>query len=534
MIPRPRQIGRFGGHFAAALALPLLLAGCAAIKSVHRTTVPPSRAAALPQNAPFLKSHMRDGSLYVLSNWAVTTGDSTVRGEGRHFDQARRPLSAGTYRIPLDSVALFEANVVQTSSAVGAYSVLTAVTAIGAIVCITNPKACFGSCPTFYADDDTTTVQAEAFSSSVAPSLEATDVDALYRVHPRSPSLRLRMTNEAFETHVVRYVDLLAVAHGDGERVGRTPEGEFRRFRDPVPPAHVVGAGRAPGGDAAVGLLAAFDGRERFSLADSNDLAARESIELEFPARDDPAPMGFLIAARQTLMTTYLYYQTLAYLGRGAGDWLAMLERSGGAGRSLVEGIGRRLGTIDVAVPDSSGGWRRAGCVGETGPIATDVYLVPLPERAPSTAGRDRGPVRVRLEMTKGMWRIDHAALVSLGEAATADRIVATEVRRDGVVCPEALRSLIRRDDPIVALPGDVYTLVYPLPASPERYEYFLEARGWYLEWLREEWMKEENGAYARQAFLDPSGALRRLAPEFKAAEPRLEGLFWSSRYAKP
>ena len=67
----------------------------------------------------------------------------------------------------------------------------------------------------------------------------------------------------------------------------------------------------------------------------------------------------------------------------------------------------------------------------------------------------------------------------------------------------------------------------------PERFEYFLETRGWYLEWIRDTWKREENAEYARQVFLDPVGALRRMAPQFKAAEPSLESLFWNSRYEK-
>ncbi|HEY6572400.1 MAG TPA: hypothetical protein VI198_03705, partial [Candidatus Eisenbacteria bacterium] len=255
------------------LAAALAASGCSSIKSVHRTTVAPAEAQKLPTNAPYLKSHMKDGTLYVLAKWRVSERDSAVEGSGRHFDQARRPLSSGQYRIPLDSVALFEANVVQTSSAIAGYTVLAAVTGIVAVICLTNPKACFGSCPTFYAEDDTALVQSEAFSAWVAPSLEATDIDALYRARPRGSTFRLRMTNEALETHSVRYADLLAVPHGEGERVGRTPDDRFRLYSRPRSATRVVGLGGAVESGDAVEELSAFDGRERFSLADSSDLA---------------------------------------------------------------------------------------------------------------------------------------------------------------------------------------------------------------------------------------------------------------------
>jgi hypothetical protein len=71
----------------------------------------------------------------------------------------------------------------------------------------------------------------------------------------------------------------------------------------------------------------------------------------------------------------------------------------------------------------------------------------------------------------------------------------------------------------------------YRLPEGSESFELFLEARGYYLEWMREEWLAEENPARAAQLWLDPSGALRDLAPAFKREEPRIETLFWNSRY---
>ncbi len=80
-------------------------------------------------------------------------------------------------------------------------------------------------------------------------------------------------------------------------------------------------------------------------------------------------------------------------------------------------------------------------------------------------------------------------------------------------------------------LPGDEYTLVYPLPGLESDYEFFLESRGYYLEWMRAEWIAEENPLRAAQLFLDPASALKTMAPEFKQVEADMERVFWSSRY---
>ena len=84
------------------------------------------------------------------------------------------------------------------------------------------------------------------------------------------------------------------------------------------------------------------------------------------------------------------------------------------------------------------------------------------------------------------------------------------------------------------ALAGDRFTIRYQLPDDPSRLELFLESRGYYLEWMRREWMREQRPLSALRMFLDPAAALRELAPAWKRLEPQAEELFWRSRYAYP
>jgi hypothetical protein len=86
----------------------------------------------------------------------------------------------------------------------------------------------------------------------------------------------------------------------------------------------------------------------------------------------------------------------------------------------------------------------------------------------------------------------------------------------------------------LTTYPGDEYTLVYELPQDFARYELFLESRGYYLEWMRQEWMAEESPAHVTMMVFDPKKALRELAPQFKKVEPIMESAFWSSRYVQP
>ena len=224
---------------------------------------------------------------------------------------------------------------------------MTTATGIGALICLANPKACFGSCPTFYASDGTTlSLMAEAFSSSIAPCLAANDVDALSNAVPSGRSLALLMKNEALECHVVQGARLLVAQRPPGGRVYKTSDGQFWQTGPMILADSVLTpSGR---GDQLLGRL---DGKEYFSCADSLDITTRETLDLYFRSENLRRP-ALMIAHRQTLMTTFLLYQTLAYMGKDAGYWLAKLERSDAEIRSRINGPGEKLGWTEVLVQD--------------------------------------------------------------------------------------------------------------------------------------------------------------------------------------
>jgi len=139
----------------------------------------------------------------------------------------------------------------------------------------------------------------------------------------------------------------------------------------------------------------------------------------------------------------------------------------------------------------------------------------------------------VRLRLTRGLWRLEYVALAALGDAVQPVRLRPEVVRHAGRADAAVLRALRERERPLVTLPGDEYEIGYQLPADYERYELFLEARGYYLEWLRREWLPEENAAAAVQLVLQPRDALRALAPAYKRQEAGMEHSFWNSRYAR-
>jgi hypothetical protein len=463
---------------------------------------------------------MLDGKVYILSKWDMDQDRKFVSGDGKLLNINRDLLAEGHFSIPLDSVAIFETNLVQTSPSVGAMGLVTGASVALTIYYIVNPKACFGSCPTFYVEDgEDSVLQAEGFSSSVSPSLEASDIDALYRAKPNSREFKVIMKNEALETHVVRYVELLAVKRPEGGRVFATGDGVFWQAKEVIEPSLCEG----PEGDC-LSRIRAFDGLERISQADSTYLGTKETIELEF--EDLPnSRYGLVIAARQSLLSTYLFYQTLAYMGSSASDWFALLESGDSSVRKRITGIGQILGGVEIFVKNKNE-WKRVGELSETGPLATDVRIAPLPDLS-------SGYHKISLRLTKGHWRIDYIALASMDKEVTPIELQAQEVYHNLNPDSIARESLLDTSKVLITLPGDVYTLTYSLPEDFKEYELFLKTRGYYLEWIRDEWLSEEDQEGVAMIFLNPEKALRKLAPEYKKIEADMEKLFWGSKYAR-
>jgi hypothetical protein len=475
----------------------------------------------LDGNSPWLKAHLPDGGLYLLSQWEIDESQREISGVGSRWNARRDLVAEGPLAVSLDSVAIFESNILHTSSAVAGLTVLSVVSAGMTVFCITNPKACFGSCPTFYAPDETgqPLLMAEGFSASVSPALEDTDLDALFRTTPSGREFILTMTNEALETHVVRHADLLVAPRPAGGKTLAAHDGTWWQAPTLLPPKSC----RGPEGDCTE-LLRACDGSERISLADSIYLGTKEFLELEF-AHIPEGDLGLVIASRHSLLSTFLFYQGLAYLGENAVPALVRL----GSSQDSPQGsktLGHLLGKIEIQVPGPDGTWLTTGSTGETGPLAGNVHMLRLPALNPADP-------RLRLRMTKGNWRLDYVALAVLGNQVTPVRLSPSAVLQDGIPDPEALADLISTDRTLISLPGDRFELVYDLPTGSGDHDVFLQSRGYYLEWMRNEWLAEEDPVKAAFMFRYPELALRYLAPKFKEIEPDMEAHFWGSRYAR-
>jgi hypothetical protein len=400
---------------------------------------------------------------------------------------------------------------------------VTGISLAATIYCIANPKACFGSCPTFYAfDGKKMTLQAEGFSSSIMPSLESADVDALYDIKPHNRYLEIVLKNEALETHVIKSVDILAVKKPMGGRIYSTPTEKFVEAYNHSEPSRAI----TKEGDV-IEKICSLDGDERFSTADSADLTEKEIIDLTFKS-STLTKKGLVLAFRQTLLTTFLFYQSLAYMGNSVGLYIAEFERNKNFFKSKLKSPGQLLGGMEVLQKDAVGNWIKCGEFNETGPIAINIQVLPL-----FKLENDEN-INIQLKMAKGMWRIDYAALVDVGEEVQPSRIKPNSSTPTEIAEQNVISSLNDSGKTLVTLPGDEVSLSYKLPDNYANYDLFLEAQGYYLEWIREDWIAEENQSKISELLFNPNKYLKDLTPQFKKIEGDMEESFWRSKYVIP
>jgi hypothetical protein len=204
-------------------------------QKVSRELIQVENAKQINPKSKYLKVHMNSGELYVLSSWEIFEARKIIEGTGTYLDVNRKPVTknpsefqsakpaanapTSKFTIPYEEILLVETNYLGNNPGVATLVIASVITVPIAIACLTNPKSCFGSCPTFYVQDsENEKLLAEGFSSSISQSMEETDVDLLDFPFAQGP-VEITMKNEALETHMVKSVSLIACEREPGNSV---------------------------------------------------------------------------------------------------------------------------------------------------------------------------------------------------------------------------------------------------------------------------------------------------------------------------
>jgi len=141
----------------------------------------------------------------------------------------------------------------------------------------------------------------------------------------------------------------------------------------------------------------------------------------------------------------------------------------------------------------------------------------------------------VKLLLNKGLWRIDYLAIADIVDYPDPVKLYPNYIRYTGADNPGLVGSLLDDDERyVVSFPGDVYEMGFLLPAEKNSYELFLLAKGYYLEWIREDWLKGKDIGRLRKIAMDDKKAWEELSLEYKLNESGMEEVFWDSKLILP
>jgi hypothetical protein len=409
-------------------------------------------------------------------------------GVGSHYS-IDLASSARVERVPLDSIVGIEAfrGGVNAPATILASVGATTLVILGgvAIACAADPK-CFGSCPTIYTyENGQEVLEAEAFSYSIAPLLEARDVDRLGARPDDDGVIRLEVRNEALETHYINHMEILEARHRAGRRAYPTEGGRAVSVGPVVAP---VDARDRDGGN----RIAELRDRDASVFSSTEDRIRNvtaedywDHIDLTFP-KPSWSSAALVLRVRNSLLNSVLFYDLmLGSHGAEALEWLGTdIHRIGEAvelGRWFSETMGLRVSVLGPS------GWEAVTRVGDTGPIAWKdlAVVVPVP---------DTEELHIRLTFLADEWRIDYAALAPDVERARVVSLPATSVSRIGSAPDETFRAKLSQpdEDYLVTSAGTAVSMTFQASAAPagEEHTYFLSSQGYYTEWIRPDWIR--------------------------------------------
>jgi hypothetical protein len=212
-------------------------------------------------------------------------------------------------------------------------------------------------------------------------------------------------------------------------------------------------------------------------------------------------------------------------MGNEVGDYFAIIENSEELKGKLEGGIKKELGNVDIYLwNEKENKWNFQNGLYETGPIAVNRQIIPLKNIGSASK------IKVKLVLNKGLWRLDYLALTNIKAKVNPIEISPLSIFNKNEIDCKALNAIKNPDKYLISMPGSEYKFNFALPKGNEDYELFLYTKGYYLEWMREHWLKDKNLKKLRQIIEEPKKYLMAEAKDFKYYETMMEQEFWSSK----
>jgi hypothetical protein len=513
-----------------------LVVGC--FPDRRATMIDKNNLRGITQSETPTKVFLADASV-VLFPKGYTLRHDTLEGLGHRLlatstvrEVAAEQLPLKRMSIPIDSALALTYFQGVTTTGRALASVLLGVTGgvltPTALYCLSNPKACFGSCPTVYTSDgENWNYEAELFSYSVSTLLESRDLDRIAQPVPSDGRLNVRIANEALESHFINLFRLVAVRHPQGTQVFPTTDGEVVAVRELHPPVSVQ---NSEGVDVLPHVGGWDDDPYRSDTAMVRQVETGRTsdwIDLRVRAPENARSVTMVLRLKNTLLSTVLFYGVvLGSQGIQAIEWTQRMNTDP-LYASQFRAVYSAFSGIRIQAL-RHGSWDPVASIHDVGPVGWKSVAA----RIPLEGERD---LTVRLEFFPDNIMIDYVGFAFQGDEAIP--VSAAEVEpvglydRGGAARPDVL-SLIKCDDGtyLETDPGDTYRITYDIaPAGNEATTLFVRSKGYYTEWVRGEWVRTVPGRYRFDLF-HVDATMKELSAMWLRDKTAMESQFFRNR----
>ncbi len=303
-------------------------------------------------------------------------------------------------------------------------------------------------------------------------------IDRLDALKPVNGRYILKLTNERIETDYVNELTLSVVDAPPDVEVLASDDGVFHTLQSAVPPV----ACTDQDGVSVLDVVKSVDGvfwegrkqaRSRVELSGYID-----RLEAQFRLRNNKESVKLLLSGRNTELAAFAFDQMSTLCGSGYARWIYRVEHDPVQGKRMRQFL-LREGLLRVYVWNGTD-WQKAGVFMDSGAelVKEHVLVLPVPREA-------QGVLRVRLECTSDLWRIDRLAIDESDDVdVKCTSLAATGL--SGCAGENALPLLARRDDGyLITMPGDsvMLTFAVPTPEGGMKRTCFVRATGYYHHW---------------------------------------------------
>lgn len=491
----------------AIVCIVALLAGC------HRTVTFYPGSYHSQKGGKKVHVVMKEGPEYMYRSFQIQ-GDYFIGKGGRITGSTTGAVPS---RIPLADISVLEVQKLDTRDirlAVGILAIASLIVVL--MVRCSRTNSCSSepySCPYIFSfDGKSYHFDSETFAGAIFAGAERSDFDNLDYLKPVKGQYRLEIRNERQETDYTNELELLVVDHPAGTPLVPDARGALYTLSELKPPTRAVDFANRDVRDLVARNDHAFWQSDLRAANLKREGNFRDGIVLTFPAPSHPARAKLLVRLRNTALGPFALKSFLDLHGSGLYRWYAKANSN----PAVVAEMKRwflRDGTLQVKLWEN-GRWVLQDALPDVGPALAKDLVARL------DLSRWKGSeVRIKLESSVGLWRIDAAAL---GEAADAPLHVTrlapaqarTEYGRD-------VRARLARDDGAyyIALPGDSADVTFNAPplAPGKARTCILKSKGFYYIYADDSGPNQAQ--LAERILTEPGLAARTFIPRWMAQQ---------------